>query len=79
MSSVMYMAKRLEDDLRGFLPHVYKTPLEKLAIMAASVVEARSCNLMELAARLPLETRRMESRYAWIVRFLSTDSSTIWM
>jgi hypothetical protein len=74
MSSVSYLAKRLEEDLRGFLPHVYKSPLEKLAIMTASVVEARSCNLMELAARLPLETRRVESRYAWIERFLSTDT-----
>jgi hypothetical protein len=74
MSSVSYLAKRLEEDLRGFLPHVYKSPLEKLAIMTAGVVEARSCNLMELAARLPLETRRTESRYAWIERFLSADT-----
>jgi hypothetical protein len=74
MGSVLHLAKGLEGDLRGFLPHLYKSPLEKLAIMVAGVVEARSCNLMELAARLPLETKRVGSRYAWIERFLSADT-----
>lgn len=74
MSSIMYMAKCLETDLRGILPQIYKNPLEKLAVLAASAVEARSCNLMELAARLPLATPRMASRYAWIERFLSADT-----
>lgn len=74
MSSVVYLARRREEDWREFLPHLSKSPLEKLAIMIASVVEARSCNLMELAARLPLGTQRIESRYAWIERFLSTET-----
>lgn len=74
MGSVVHLAKGLEDDLRVFLPDLYKSPLEKLSIMVASVVEARSCNLMEIAARLPMETQRTESRYAWIERFLSAKT-----
>ncbi len=74
MGSVEFLAGRLEADLRVFLPHDYKSPVKKLSVMVASVIEARSCNLMELAARLPLETQRSESRYAWVERFLSTDT-----
>jgi hypothetical protein len=74
MSSVLYLARRREEDWRECLPPLYKSPLEKLAIMIASVVEARSGHLMERAARLPLGTQRIESRYAWIERFLSTET-----
>jgi hypothetical protein len=74
MGSVLHLAQGLEADLRVFLPHLYKSPLEKLSIMVAGVIEARSCNLMEIAARLPLETERVESRYAWIERFLSAKT-----
>lgn len=74
MGSVAYLAERLEVDLYGYLPELYKNPLAKLATMVAAVIEARSCNLMEVAARLPIKTQRMASRYAWIERFLSTTT-----
>ena len=74
MGSVAYLAERLETDLYGYLPELYKNPLSKLAVMVSAVIEARSCNLMEIAARLPIKTQRMESRYAWIERFLSAET-----
>jgi hypothetical protein len=53
---------------------MFKSPRDKLAIMIAALIEARSCNTMELAARLPIETERAASRYAWVERFLSTET-----
>ncbi len=74
MGSVAHLAGCIGVDLAELFPAMYKNPREKLAIMVASVVETRSCNTMELAARLPLETARAESRYAWIERFLSAGT-----
>lgn len=74
MGSVAYLAERLEADLYGYLPELYKNPLGKLAVMVSAVIEARSCNLMEVAARLPIKTQNITSRYAWIERFLSADT-----
>lgn len=61
MGSVAYLAERLEADLYGYLPELYKNPLSKLAVMVSAVIEARSCNLMEIAARLPIKTQRIRS------------------
>ena len=72
--SVSHLAKHLVASLEAFCPNMYKNPREKLAIMASCLIETRSCNLMELAARLPIETERTESRYMWIERFLSTHT-----
>jgi hypothetical protein len=74
MGSVAHLAERLEADLYGYLPELYKNPLAKLATMVCAVIEARSCNLMEVAARLPIETQNITSRYAWIERFLSAET-----
>jgi hypothetical protein len=74
MSAIKHLAKCVESDLAVLLPTLYKNPREKLAVMVASLIETRSCNTMELAARLPIETERAESRYAWIERFLSADT-----
>ena len=74
MGTVEHLAKCIEQDLTAMFPAMYKSPREKLAIMIAALIEARSCNTMELAARLPMETERAASRYAWIERFLSTET-----
>jgi hypothetical protein len=78
MGSVGYLAEQLEADLFGYLPELYKNPLAKLAVMVSAVIEARSCNLMEVAARLPIKTQNITSRYAWIERFLSADTIDDW-
>jgi len=74
MGSVKHLAVSLVSDLSELFPHMNKSPREKLAIMIATLIETRSCNTMELAARLPLETDRAESRYTWIERFLSATT-----
>jgi Transposase DDE domain len=74
MGTVEHLAGCVEKDLLEMFPALHKSPREKLAVMVAAVVETRSCNTMELAARLPLGTERTESRYAWIERFLSADT-----
>lgn len=74
MGTIERLAKAIGGDLEALLPDMYKNPREKLATMVACLFETRSCNTMELAARLPLETDRSESRYAWIERFLSAET-----
>jgi hypothetical protein len=74
MGTVERLAQAIEVDLAALLPDMYKNPREKLATMVAALIETRSCNTMELAARLPLKTERAESRYAWIERFLSAET-----
>ena len=74
MGTVEHLARCLKQDVTEMFPAMFKNPREKLAIMIAALIEARSCNTMELAARLPIETERAASRYAWIERFLSTET-----
>ena len=74
MGTVKHLARCLEPDLAVLLPAMDKSPREKLTTMAACLIETRSCNTMELAARLPIETDRAKSRYAWIERFLSAGT-----
>ena len=74
MGTVDHLARCVEADLSGLFPEMYKNPREKLAVMIACLIETRRCNTTELAARLPLETDRAESRYAWIKRFLSAET-----
>lgn len=74
MSSVSYLASVIQRDLDDLCAGMNKSPREKLAVMVGAVVETQSCNLMELAACLPLKTQRSASRYAWIERFLSAST-----
>ncbi len=74
MSSIKHLAYQVEEDLAELCPFLYKNPREKLAVLVATAVETGSCNTMELAARLPLGTERLESRYAWVERLLSAKT-----
>jgi len=74
MGSIEGLSEAIEKDMKNLLPDMYKSPREKLAMMVACLVETRSCNTMELAARLPIESDREETRYAWIERFLSAKT-----
>jgi hypothetical protein len=42
-----------------------------LSLLVATMLDARSANLMDLAAALPLATDRTDMRYQWIARFLA--------
>ena len=74
MGSVVHLSKQVLVDLEELCPTLYKNPREKLATLVAVALEAGSCNTMEWAARLPIATQRAESRYAWVERFLSSDT-----
>ncbi len=74
MGSILHLSSSIDDDLSSLCPSLYKSPREKLSVMVSALIEAQSCNLMDLAAILPLETARSESRYAWIERFLSAHT-----
>jgi hypothetical protein len=74
MGTIEHLSAAIASDLAELLPNMYKNPRQKLAVMVSCLIEARSCNTMELAARLPIETERGESRYMWIERFLSAET-----
>ena len=74
MTSVSHLADHIHGDLLDLVPALKKSPREKLSVMVSALIERQSCNLMELASVLPLETDKPNSRYAWIERFLSADS-----
>lgn len=74
MSTISHLAEEVSSGLRAVLPGINKNPLYKLSLCAAAVLEVQSCNTMDIAAVLPLETERIDMRYQWLSRFLSTDS-----
>lgn len=74
MGSVAHLSQQVLNDREKLCPTLYKSPREKLSILVAVALEAGSCNTMDWAARLPIETARAKSRYAWIERFLSAPT-----
>src|ERR1700760_1308067 len=74
MGTVQGLAKAVEGELAGVMPDMYRDPPKRLAIMVPCWVETRSSNKRDLGAKLPIETERVESRYAWIERFLSAET-----
>ena len=47
-----------------------KKDREGLALLAATILDLRSSNLMDLAASLPRRAERLDMRYLWISRVL---------
>ena len=70
---VARQAEGLVEELRKRLPAQRKTQRGKLALLVATMLHARSANLMALAASLPLDTERADMRYQWIARFIDND------
>ena len=66
-------AEGIVEELRKRLPAQRKTQRGKLALLVATMLHARSANLMALAASLPLDTERADMRYQWIARFIDND------
>lgn len=67
------VAAAIGADLRGRLPRQHKKQREGLALLVATMLEARSANLMDLAAALPRAAERLDMRYQWISRLLGND------
>ena len=74
MSTISHLSAAVLSGLRDVPPGINKNPLHKLSLCAAAVPEVQSCNTMDIAAVLPLETERIDMRYQWLSRFLSAKS-----
>jgi len=73
VGSIQHLAEAIKLDLIEALPHQRKTQRNKLALLIATMLHARSANTMDLAAQLPLATERIDMRYQWCSRFLAND------
>jgi hypothetical protein len=71
MTGIERVADGIKAELEQLLPGQRKTQRGKLSLLVATMLEARSANLMDLAAALPLEADRTDMRYQWIARFLA--------
>jgi hypothetical protein len=71
MTGILRLADSIKAELEQFFPEQRKTQRGKLSLLVATMLDARSANLMDLAAALPLETDRTDMRYQWIARFLA--------
>ena len=64
------LIEAIEEDFQERLPGYHKSRREGLATLAGVMLEARSANLMELAAALPREIGAADHRYQYIERQL---------
>src|SRR5919112_1890068 len=71
MTGIERLADGIKAELEQLLPGQRKTQRGKLSLLVATMLEARSANLMDLAAALPLKADRTDMRYQWIARFLA--------
>jgi DDE family transposase len=71
VGGIELIAGSIGEELRRRLPGQRKTQRENLALLVATMLDARSANLMELAAALPRTAERIDMRYQWIVRVLA--------
>ena len=73
VGGIARQAEGIVEELRQRLPGQRKTQRGKLALLVATMLHARSANLMALAASLPLTTERADMRYQWIARFIDNE------
>jgi hypothetical protein len=73
VGSIQHLAEAIKLDLIEALPYQRKTQRNKLALLIATMLHARSANTMDLAAQIPLATERIDMRYQWCSRFLAND------
>ena len=71
VGSIQHLAEAIKLDLIEALPFQRKTQRNKLALLVATMLHARSANTMDLAAQIPLATERIDMRYQWCSRFLA--------
>lgn len=74
MCTVNHLAEEVRSGLRSVLPDLNKSPLGKLSLCVAAVLEVQTCNTMDIATVIPLDTDRSDMQYQWLSRFLSTHT-----
>jgi hypothetical protein len=70
VNGITRLAETITKELLRRLPRQRKTQRENLSLLVATMLEARSANLMELAAVLPRAAERVDMRFQWIWRVL---------
>ena len=70
IGGIATVAAAIEEDLPGRLPAQHKKQRAGLALLAATMLDVRSADLMDLAASLPRAAERLDMRYPWISRLL---------
>jgi hypothetical protein len=73
IGGIARQAEGIAEELRQRLPAQRKTQRGKLALLVATMLHARTANLMALAASLPRSTERADMRYQWIARFIDNE------
>jgi hypothetical protein len=73
IGGIALQAEGIAGELRQRFPAQRKTQRGKLALLVATMLHARTANLMALAASLPLSTERADMRYQWIARFIDNE------
>ena len=71
MTGIERLADSIKAELEQLLPGQRKTQRGKLSLLVATMLDARSANLMDLAAALPLEADRTDRRCQCIAGFLA--------
>jgi hypothetical protein len=67
------LIEAIDEDFKARLPGYHKSRREGLATLAGVMLEARSANLMELAAALPRDIGAADHRYQYIERQLKNQ------
>jgi hypothetical protein len=67
------LIEAIEEDFKQRLPGFHKSRREALTTLVGVMLEARSANLMELAAALPREIGAPDHRYQYIERQLKSN------
>src|SRR3712207_1874471 len=73
MSGIERVAAGIEAELARRLPRQRRTQRRKLALLVATMLSARSANLMDLAAALPRPAERAGMPYQWTARLLANS------
>lgn len=73
VGGIARQAEGIAQELLRRLVTQRKTQRSKLALLVATMLHARTANLMALAASLPLVTERADMRYQWIARFIDNE------
>ena len=73
MGKTHALIEAIEEDFNRKHALYHKSRREGLALLAGTMLEVRSANLMELAAALPREIGTAEDRYQYIVRQLKNE------
>lgn len=66
MGTIKLLAQEIEKGLREIHNAVRITIIRKLALIVATVMQARTANTAMWAAILPIDTARVDMRMQWI-------------